>query len=105
LSFDLSQYDAARDGTQRDLALTDLKEAPCAATEQDGLRDAIVVCGSRHKNSYRLPPLASQFGGTENAGLADLHLGDNAVVGLRADTAMIGNAPSNRMMVTYKLKF
>ena len=61
--------------------------------------DAIVVCGRRDKERYRIPPLPSddpRFGPAETSI-------DGARVGLETERGFVGTFPTNRVMLKVRI--
>ena len=70
----------------------------CGTGSDDG---AIIVCGSRKNDKYRLKPLATddpRFGRAETSFAG-------AKVGVETEQATVGGFPSNRVMARLKIKF
>ena len=101
--FDLAA--SAGPGDRSDLDLSVITASPCATPAQDPLQDTIVVCGTQSTRHDRLQVLAGPGEHTGGLGKAQFGVGRNATVGVQAETANFGSADSNRVMITYKLKY
>ena len=66
--------------------------------------DDVVVCGDRQPDRYRLRPLSQRFEKKDGVPLAQTGIG-GGTLGVTTQQAMIGNVPSNRVMLTLKLPF
>lgn len=71
----------------------------CAPGSAGG--DAIVVCGIRANDRYRIPRLPLEV---TRLGKAEMELG-GAKIGIATEQTMIGNFPSNRVMLKLKIGF
>jgi hypothetical protein len=79
--------------------------APCPDSDDTGFDDEIVVCAerdaqSRHRISGAHGPLAEQA-----LPRAEVRLGDGSTLGAETESAELGMARSQRLMVRWKLKF
>ena len=72
--------------------------------DRGGSDDEVVVCGSRDPDHYRLKPLPAGFEKAGGVPLAQTGIG-GGTVGVVTQQVMIGNVPSNRVLVSLKLPF
>ena len=64
----------------------------------------VVVCGHADNERYRLRPLTPPPGVHERPPLAQIGVG-GGTLGVTTQQVMIGNMPSNRVMLSFKLPF
>ena len=73
----------------------------CARDRGD---DDVVVCGIRDPGRFRLKPLPERFEKEAGSPLAQTGLG-GGTIGVVTQQVMIGNNPSNRVLLRWKLPF
>jgi hypothetical protein len=79
--------------------------APCRDRDDTGFGDDIVVCAEAHGQSKHR--IAGRQGAGAGQGLppAEVRLGDGSTLGAEAESADLGMARSQRLMVRWQLKF